>query len=396
MENILKPPKKEFGGWAIDESEWDWLCLIIKKYDVKSIVEFGTGTSTKLFKQLVTNLVCYEDFKPKFDGLGGCVKIGYAKGQWPTKPLSQAFDFAFMDACSHTIECVIDHSKMIAVHDSKRPSESGIINKLLSTWERIECPDSRRGLSLFIKPQKLTGKSFIESKVEVTAKPPSLSTAFATVVRGKGFEDLFEVFLKSFVAWNDSLTYPFYVFVDPDMVPKKKKLFLEIYPHLIFVEVDKVKYQSFKKTEAKFFIFEAFTLNQYNRVICLDADLLCLKSLDGLLKIDCDIGMARERSRPCFNSGVVSIGKKYLNQETYNALMSADLIPGKFGKDQQILNRYFEGKICELDHRYNTLVSAVGSLQDVVLLHYFLKPNAKARARLKPELIALWEKYERR
>ena len=75
MANIIKPPLHEFGNWAIDEKEWDWLEVVIRERSVKSIVEFGTGTSTILFKQLVTDLVCYEDFKPKFDSLGDCVKI---------------------------------------------------------------------------------------------------------------------------------------------------------------------------------------------------------------------------------------------------------------------------------------------------------------------------------
>ena len=75
-----------------------------------------------------------------------------------------------------------------------------------------------------------------------------------------------------------------------------------------------------------------------DKIIFLDADLLCLGDISYLLNCDIDIGMAKEINRPCYNAGVIVIGKKYLNKETYNNLLNYDIssISG-YGTDQKLL-----------------------------------------------------------
>lgn len=215
--------------------------------------------------------------------------------------------------------------------------------------------------------------------------------AFATALTND-MHELFKTFLRSLNANSpEENSIPFFVFCDVTL--KSKDMLLEIRDNLIF-QIIGGNYATHYKTNPKFWKIEAFNLKEYDRVIILDVDLLCLRNITDLLAIECDIGMMHERQRPCFNSGVVTIGKKYLNDETYNALLSFEIDPERFGKDQQIYNRYFKNKITTLDRKYNTLVSEIGNLEEIVLLHYIFKPNLDCgRKRISNNLIRLWEKY---
>lgn len=433
---IKKPPINKFGGWSIDESEWDWIAEILLKYNIKSVVEFGMGTSTILFKQLVEELVCYESDDRHAEKLRTVHRPHIRYISHAAIPLLQEeegglrrFDLAFVDAPyahkskkkytrANTMWAARAYSDMVLVHDSKRIGESNSIKVLFSGWTRIDCLSSSRGLTLLINEKGLEYDlsdpiSQIPDEVR-TDDFPYISQirpigyfptkgwdrpremAFATVVRGKTFKDLFEVFLKSLVKHNPKIGYPFHVFTYQYLSEETRDKLKEIYSNLVFQNVDLHKYAKHDKKDPKFWALETFNL-RYDKVIFLDVDLLCLRPIDELLSIEADVAMAREIRRPCFNSGVFIVGKKYLNEETYDDLINMELIEGRFGKDQQLYNRYFEGKITHLDRRFNTLITEApppGELGNIMFLHYIHKPLADVgRPKVRQDLLAIWEEY---
>jgi hypothetical protein len=413
---MKKPNTNKFGGWSIDEQEWDAIADILKKHSIKSVVEFGGGTSTMLFKQAVDVLTVYED-KPEF--MAKEVRAGLELyplgGERPIELLkdpegsTRQFDLAFVDApYAHMKNIESGYSRLnsaqaasvyadkVLIHDSKRPGEQRTIEKVFGEWERIEYP-SNRGLTLLIRKEKKEEVAPPADTVigEETGDPDVL-TAFATVVQGDAWIERFKVTLRSFVAHNPDVKVPWHVFGNSINEDQQTAL-SSIYPYLGFHQVAISEYRENGKYSPKYWILEAYKLEGFDKVICLDADLLCMGSIDYLLKGSWDMAMVRERRRPCFNSGMVVIGKRFLNQETYQHLLEMQVDKNRFGRDQQLLNRYFHEElhaVTELDQQFNTMISEAGDLNNTVFLHFFLKPDSTSdRLRMRDEHIRLWEKY---
>jgi hypothetical protein len=402
-----KPDANKFGGWSIDEQEWDAIADILKRHSIKSVVEFGGGTSTMLFKQAADALTVYED-KPEYMAkeVRAGLELHPLGGERPIELLKdeegnvRRFDLAFVDApYAHmkniesgysrlnTAQAASVYADKVLIHDSKRPGEQRTIEKVFGEWERIELP-SKRGLTLLIRKAR--------EKVSPAESAAVSQTAFATVVQGDAWVERFKVTLRSFVAHNPTVRIPWYVFGN-SMDDSQKVALADIYPYVLFRDVSSAEYRANGKYSPKYWILEAYKLEGFDKVICLDADLLCMGSIDYLLKGSWDMAMVRERRRPCFNSGMVVIGKRFLNQETYQNLLEMQVDKRRFGRDQQLLNRYFHEElhaVTELDQRFNTMISEAGDLNNTVFLHFFLKPDsASDRLRIRDEHIRLWEKY---
>lgn len=110
--------------------------------------------------------------------------------------------------------------------------------------------------------------------------------------------------------------------------------------------------------------FASFGLEEYDTVVYLDADLLCLGPLDDLINLSGGIYMARDlpTDDPAivnYNTGVMTIGRPLIGATVLETLLTFSCPPDydyHFGPaDQAILNLVFASQIRELDSRFNTL-----------------------------------------
>lgn len=163
------------------------------------------------------------------------------------------------------------------------------------------------------------------------------------------------------------------------------------YDRLRFIEVDDAPYRKYfpdapKHLHPAFIKLGLFRLSEYDRVVFIDADILCLGDIQELFTMKtrfaaCPAGKNRAmkerlagrfKRRVGLNSGVMVIGKRYLNEKTH-----AKILRYKSGPcaDQDVLQRFFRWRgMTVLDHRYNYHAAFFwkgdGTDGDVRLLHY--------------------------
>jgi len=169
-----EPIKKEkikliqlnYTSWSIDEKEEEWIRKVIESEKIKSVVEFGAGESTKLFASAVNQVLSFEsDSKfaeklTKFSNVDIIVGSLHKEIEIP----DSKFDLAFVDgppamgvtkgkARFHPTVAAIQLSDRVMIHDTKRIGEQNTIAELFENeqWVRSECPNSKRGLTLFTK-----------------------------------------------------------------------------------------------------------------------------------------------------------------------------------------------------------------------------------------------------
>ena len=168
MIKFVKPEGIRFGGWAIDENEWDILQKYMEENNVMSVVEFGAGVSTYLFSQCLKHLA-YEIHEPTITQHAD--KLILRRDL--RKPLTAQqivddiflagvarFDLAFVDSPSNTggkldirkysVQAAMQMTDNIIMHDTIRPGEQKIINDNLADWYRFDF-ESKRGMTLFSK-----------------------------------------------------------------------------------------------------------------------------------------------------------------------------------------------------------------------------------------------------
>ena len=106
----------------------------------------------------------------------------------------------------------------------------------------------------------------------------------------------------------------------------------------------------------------------------------------------------KRRNGDCdFNNGSMIVGKKYLNEKTYNALLEYNLF-GKPGhlRDQKLYNYFFKGQIKEIEHKWNVLITELDFIpeDEIKILHYIHKPNLKSgRENIPLKYLDLWWSY---
>lgn len=182
-----------------------------------------------------------------------------------------------------------------------------------------------------------------------------------------------------------------------------KNLIRRTYPHVTFLAVDEAPYEHFHVDTPKshwpaLLKLAAFRIKNYDRVVFIDSDILCLGDIKLLFTLDvpfaaCPAGKNSERKRSVahtsrrrvgINSGVMVIGKEYLNEATHGALMKYKSGPCA---DQDVLLGFLRWKrVYCLPHEYNFHAEFFWqddhrTADDVRLLHY-----AGVKPLQKPEL----------
>jgi lipopolysaccharide biosynthesis glycosyltransferase len=215
-----------------------------------------------------------------------------------------------------------------------------------------------------------------------TNTPPALfaakeRTALCTVL-SDDFIPGFAVLVHSFKTNHPGFAPPF-VIVHNDKLATlsavSRELVKRLYPNVRFIEADDSSYETVwsnrdgqlktpERLKSAFFILEAFNLTEFDRVVTLDSDMICLGDLTPLFEQHAPLsatfgtnyktGLALDY----FNTGVLVIGKQLLTGETYRALLnhriSKDYDVRKGKADQAILNDYFpSGSVSRLDEKLN-------------------------------------------
>jgi len=176
-----------------------------------------------------------------------------------------------------------------------------------------------------------------------------------------------------------------------------------INPNIIeFRKIPTETYKKYKKNSAGWFVLEGWNIKNYDTVIILDSDFICMGDLNYLTMLDAEISMCKEKSG-IYNAGLVVASKRLLDEGWYEAMLTCnpdDVSIGgnrdKFSKDQKLINAWLGDRINEIDEKYNCLV---GTENDICsnMIHYIYKPlYASGRRQLMnidPQLVKLWELY---
>ena len=185
---------------------------------------------------------------------------------------------------------------------------------------------------------------------------------------------------------------PLRVFWSPQLAPlspRNQERIRQAHPGTTFVEVDGAAYERYRpgtppRLMAALLTLEAFGIRDADRVVFLDADMVCLGDLTDLFMLDVDLAACPTGSsravkearagtyarRLSINTGVLVIGRRYLRDATRRRL--ARYPSGRFA-DQDVLNRFLRGRsVYCLDHRFNYHAEFFwrGDETDVRLLHY--------------------------
>jgi len=132
---LIKSWGYSWGGSSITDLDWEFIKEIIKKYNVKSVLEFGAGLSTLLFNNLGLDVLTYETEnrwinKSKENNSKCNIKQWDGKDQIILKTVSEEkFDLAFVDGpangqnreLSTQIASIV--SDLVVIHDAGREYE---------------------------------------------------------------------------------------------------------------------------------------------------------------------------------------------------------------------------------------------------------------------------------
>ena len=214
-----------------------------------------------------------------------------------------------------------------------------------------------------------------------------LKTCFAMVVTNN-YLTMAQVAIRS-LRINSGLDSPLHVFCtdknDYQSIDSSIDKLQVLYNDLTIHKVDTLKYKQHNKEWAGYWSHEIFNMKGYDRVIFSDADVICMGSLADLPIVD--LGMVYEVPRKQFFAGFISVGNKYLNAGTYDAILKHQKLPGTWGRDQAVYNEYFKkSEITELHKKYTTVTN--DECDDIRMLHYIFKPGQTSR--LSPEYRELW------
>ena len=241
------------------------------------------------------------------------------------------------------------------------------------------------------------------------ASPPAIVT-----VLNDAFVEYFRVLLFSIRKHNPGFDLPVVILHSRTLSPlslSQRDQLLSVHANIDFLEVDESPYTSFfpvtpPRLHPALLKLEIFAARGYERLLFLDADMLCLGDLRELFALSvpfaaCPAGKDRAKKerlrndfhrRRGFNTGVMMIGKDHLDGRTYTKLLRQRLAPCPTA-DQDILNRFFRWKkVYCLDHRYNYHAQFFwkGDETDVKILHY---AGAKPLEAPKEDRMKVWFAY---
>ena len=240
-------------------------------------------------------------------------------------------------------------------------------------------------------------------------RPLGSDRCIVATVADDAFTEYLLVLLHSIREHNTWFArFPLRVFCSRQIAPlspQNQERIRGVHPGTTFVSVDGDRYERYRAQTPPglmpaLLTLEAFTIRDADRVVFLDADMVCLGDLTELFTLAVDLAAcpagsnraAKEARAGTFgwragiNTGVLVIGKRYLNARTVRRL--AQYSSGQFA-DQDVINRFLRRRaVYCLDHRFNYHAEFFwrGDETDVRLLHYAgTKPlDAPELPRMRP------------
>ena len=218
-------------------------------------------------------------------------------------------------------------------------------------------------MGLFMKTNIKESRFFNKQEIETKQKILWCSVCNDRYIPG------LKVLLYSIKQHNPDFDYPFKIYFNNDISEDNQKLIKDLYPHIIFESNS-----TFSHLKTWFMCLLPFKETEYDKVIFIDADILCLGDVSHLINYDCqhfsaclDVNMKifwnTQFNMPSFhefNTGLFVIPKRLLTDgmkptNIFNDLLIlANKYPDAKLGDQTILNRYFAHKtITKLPGKYN-------------------------------------------
>jgi ADP-heptose:LPS heptosyltransferase/glycosyltransferase involved in cell wall biosynthesis len=123
----------DWGKGAIDPLDWPFLEEVIKKHQVKTVLEFGAGLSTKLISEMVESMDSFETEQlwiDKVAPLAPKARIHRWDGKDTGNFVNSAHDLAFVDGPANgqnreqAVRLAANHAKIVILHDATREYES--------------------------------------------------------------------------------------------------------------------------------------------------------------------------------------------------------------------------------------------------------------------------------
>ena len=217
----------------------------------------------------------------------------------------------------------------------------------------------------------------------------------------------FEVMLKSLIDNNPRVVnenIPFTIISndisEDDLFVSKQihnNITIKNFNQTKYYEIDELKKQ--QNFFGEYFKYEIFSIDGVNKILYLDSDVVILGNIDYLIDYDGEFGGVRDLYIDQYNTGVLVIGKKYLNKNITNDLISQTLIYGiTEHSDQDIINKYFYDVITEIPISYNYLKTYSKSLfqntglpNHIKILHFIVKKPWQNKPLVLLEEGTLWQ-----
>ena len=213
------------------------------------------------------------------------------------------------------------------------------------------------------------------------------------------FTLLNDSFLPGYVAFIKSLKkhHPEFdldfIILDIGLSYESQETIIQYYDKIIFRKPRLKEYASVNmsrtdpRLQPTYYTLDAFCQTDYDRIIAIDMDVIVLGDISEVLNCDSDFAAVKAYNakmdilREDINSGVFVVGKKYLNEETYQGLLQIAK-RGHSMPDQKTINAYFFGKMDYFNKRFNVEKRMLHTqkynkiLEDIRILHFIaLKPR---------------------
>jgi lipopolysaccharide biosynthesis glycosyltransferase len=210
-----------------------------------------------------------------------------------------------------------------------------------------------------------------------------MKVAFTTVLDDKYFVG-FLITLNSMLDVCPDFNHDIIILEWGELSEEYKQIIKTLYSNVQFKMVEGHLYQDhvYDETWRKWtyncnYRFDIFTFTEYDRVVFFDSDMIFEIDPNEILKYDVDFGACigspvQIEGLEGFDAGLMSIGKKYLNEETRSELLniannvlppeSPNMNTTKWSSDEPILNAYFLRRMTWLPQKFNMLISKVNEV----------------------------------